>query len=99
MSKYKGFEANIQKKALSKNNCQNNCLKEYSMVFALESQTTYVPANDFIMYCHQIKIGDLFVLNTYKGKLCIKMIRFSREIDCHHKDKATVVPFHAITLQ
>ena len=31
-----------------------------------------------------IKIGNLFVLNTYKGKSCIKMIAFSREIDQHH---------------
>jgi hypothetical protein len=39
------------------------------------------PANGFVMYCHQIKIGDLFVLNTYKGKLCIKMMGYPREID------------------
>ena len=40
------------------------------------------PAIDFVMYCNQIKFGDLFVLNTYKGKLCIKlMIAFTREID------------------
>jgi hypothetical protein len=38
------------------------------------------------MYCHKIKMGDLFVLNTYKGKLCIKMIGFSREIDGHHRN-------------
>ena len=34
------------------------------------------PSNGFHMYCHQIRIGDLFVLNTYKAKLCIKMIQF-----------------------
>ena len=28
-------------------------------------------ANGLAMYCHQIKIGDLFVLNTYKCKLCM----------------------------
>ena len=28
-----------------------------------------------------IKIGDLFVLNSYKDKLYIKMLGFSKEID------------------
>ena len=36
-------------------------------------------ANGLAMYGHRIKIGDLFVLNTYK--LCIKMIGFPKEID------------------
>ena len=31
--------------------------------------------------CRQIKIGDLFVLNTYNRKICIKIIGFSREVD------------------
>jgi hypothetical protein len=33
------------------------------------------------MYCHQIKIGDLFVLNTYTDKLCTKMMGYPLEID------------------
>ena len=37
------------------------------------------------MYCHQIKIGDLFVLNTYyRGKLCIKMVGYPRKIVLNH---------------
>jgi hypothetical protein len=28
-----------------------------------------------------IKIGDLFVLNSYKDKSYIKMLRFTKEID------------------
>ena len=43
--------------------------------------TTDGPANGFVMYCHQIKIGDPFFLNTYKGELCNKMTAYSREID------------------
>ena len=35
----------------------------------------------FFMYCHQYKIGDIFVLNSYKDKLYIKMLKFSKEID------------------
>ena len=34
----------------------------------------------FVMYCHQ-KNGDLFVLNSCKGKLYIKILGFSKEID------------------
>ena len=33
-----------------------------------------------VMYCHQIRIGELFVLNTYKDKLCTIIIGFLREI-------------------
>lgn len=29
-------------------------------------------------------IGDLFILNSYKDKLYIKMLGFSKEIDCYH---------------
>ena len=40
------------------------------------------PTNGFLMYCHQIKVGDLSVLNTYKGKLSIyQNDRTSKEID------------------
>jgi hypothetical protein len=38
------------------------------------------PANGLVMYCHQIEIGDLLVLSTFKNKLCIKMTGFPREI-------------------
>ena len=31
-----------------------------------------------------IKIGDLFVLNSYKDKLYMKMLGFSKEIDWYH---------------
>ena len=41
-------------------------------------------ANGLAMYCHQIKIGDFFVLNTYKGKLWIKRSWYPREIDWNH---------------
>jgi len=33
------------------------------------------------MYCHQKRIRDLFVLNSYKKKLYIKTLGFSKEID------------------
>ena len=47
------------------------------------------------LYCHQIKIGDIFVLNTYKDKLCIKMIEFPREIDwnLHHQHDTVKLDF------
>jgi hypothetical protein len=40
------------------------------------------------MYCHgipPIKNGDLFVLNSYIDKSYIKMLGFSKEIDCHQQ--------------
>ena len=40
------------------------------------------PLMRFVMYCHQLKIGDLFVLNNYKDNfIYIEMLGFSKEID------------------
>ena len=45
--------------------------------------------------------GDLFVLNTYKGKLCIKMIRFPREIDLdfHHQHNNLALIWNSIWIR
>ena len=50
--------------------------KRHKLLHKLLATNTDGPANCFVMYCHQIKIDDLFVLNTYKCKLCIKMMGY-----------------------
>jgi hypothetical protein len=47
------------------------------------------------------KNGDLFVLNTYKDKLCIKMIRFTRKIDCnlHHQHNNLALVWNTIWIR
>ena len=55
--------------------------KRHKLLHKLLATYTDGPANCFVMYCHQIKIDDLFVLNTYKCKLCIKMMGYPKEID------------------
>ena len=59
-----------------------------------------VPANGFVMDCHQKNV-DHFVLNTYKNKLCIKIIRFPREIDwnLHHQHNNLALVWNTIWIR